>query len=381
MIGEKTQCKRFLVSDQILNPSFWDEYDFLWSNSNERSPFQSPAILKFFSSCFPGNVVGIKLVVDDRLIAAVILRNKNGTYSFLSDLKTDANFFVFHKDCTEDDFKFFFSGFLDIIKKEKWAVQLNNVASWADYMAVLLQCSAKSNLFFQSMDYSVCPVIKKDNPEEIKDLLYRSERVRVKANRLKGKLKAEFEVLTGNDELENWVQEYCNVHILRWRNTSTPSKFRDHDQRLFLLKCLEIWSKEKILVRYAAKVNDERIGFIIGLISGNSVISHALTFHPEHHKASPALALLLNVADFMIEKRLNILDFGYGNEQYKYFFANEELVLKRIFISGKANFSFIAKSKLIRLIKNNPRVYIFFRKNIKKYLYRNNDAKVKTGHT
>lgn len=381
MTGTEILYKRFLATDRTLSPSFWEDYEVLWNNSSEKSPFQSPGVLKFFSSLHPGAVAAVRLVVDDRLIAAVILRNRKGTYSFLSDLKTDANFFVFHKDCTEDDYKFFFSGFLDIIKKERWVVQLNNIAAWADYIEVLGQCGAGSNLFFQSMDYSVCPVIKKDSPEEIKALLYKSERVRVKANRLKGKLNAEFEVLTGNDDLEGWVQEYCNVHMLRWRNTSTPSIFRDHDRRLFLLKCLGIWSKEKILVRYAAKVNGQRIGFIIGLVSGNSVISHALTYHPEHHKASPALALLLNVADFMIEKRLNVLDFGYGNEQYKYFFANQELVLKRIFISGKSDFLFITKSKLIRMIKNNPRVYNFFRTKIKKYLYRNNDAKVKTGHT
>ena len=372
---------RNLIIDSTLDRLFWEEYALLWNNSKGKSPFQAPQILQFFSGKFAGRAIAIRLLDDQKLIGAVILKNDNGTYSFLSDLKTDANFFVFHKECSDGDIGFFFTGILEIIKKRNWAVMFNYVPSWADYMPMFEQCSTKSNLFFQAIDYSVCPVVKCNTPEEVLDIMKSSYSIRNVTNKLRTKLNAGIEVLTGDEDLENWVREFCISHILRWENTSTPSAFRNTDRQFFLLKCLRAWSADKILIRFAIKVNQQRVGFIVGLVENKSLVHHSTTFHPDYYKFSPAKGLLLTMAEWMVEKKLSILNFGDGNEKYKYSFANKEWVLKKVMISRKTNYSFVTKAKLINLIKRYPGVYSFYQMKIKKYLNRRRDAKIKTGNT
>jgi CelD/BcsL family acetyltransferase involved in cellulose biosynthesis len=147
----------------------------------------------------------------------------------------------------------------------------------------------------------------------------------------------------------------------KYVNTFCVSKCRPPG---FLLKCLSAWNAGNILIRFSIKVSHQRIGFITGLLENNSVIHHSTTFHPDYYKFSPAKALL-TMAEWMIEKKLSILNFGDGNEKYKYSFANKEWVLKKLMISRKTNYSFVAKTKLIKLIKNNSRVYSFYKKKLK----------------
>jgi hypothetical protein len=370
-------AERAVLADHALSPTFWNEYTGLWHNSRAKSPFQSPAILKYFSDMFANAVVAVRLVSKGQLIAAAILKRENGVYSFLSDLKSDTNFFVLHKDCSDEDIKFFFTGLFDIIKRQSWAVMLNRVSAWAEHMPLFEHCGIESNLFFQSMDYSVCPVLKCSTPEEIHNIISRTRTLRNNANNLKSKLNAEFEVLTGDEDLKNWVEEFCSSHILRWKNTSTPSVYRDAGRQLFLLRCLQSWIVDKVLVRFAVKVNSKRIGFHICLIEGDSLIGHSQTFHPAFHKLSPAKVLLLTIAEWMAENKLRVFDFGNGNEKYKYNYVNHELVLKKIFISNKTNFALVAKAKLIRWVKNNYLLYSFYQKGIKRFLNPGGNPKIK----
>lgn len=371
---------RNLIIERNLETPFWSDYSVLWQNSPDKSPFQSPALLHFFAQQFRGKSVAVNLEKNNKLFGSVILKIENDIYSFLSDLKTDANFFVFHRECLADDIAFFFSGLFDVIKKEGWVVMLNNVPAWASYTPLLEQQGAKSNLFFQSMSYSVSPAFISNDPQEIRRKLNRPQNARAKANKLRERFNAEFEVLTGDEDLEKWVEEFCNTHIKRWEKTSTPSQLSNKNRQLFLLECLKAWNTDKVLVRFSIKVNEQRIGFMIGLQSGNSLISHSLTYHPDYYKFSPVFALFPTIAEWIIGKGLNSLDFGDGNEQYKYYFSNQELVLKRVFISGKTNYSFVAKAKFIKFIRNNSSAYSFYQRKIKKYLKRNRDAKIKAGN-
>ena len=62
---------------------------------------------------------------------------------------------------------------------------------------------------------------------------------------------------------------------------------------------------------------------------------------------------------------LSVLDFGDGNEPYKYAVANAEHQLNRIFISEKTNLPFILKSKVIKWIKEHPKVYQYYALRVK----------------
>jgi hypothetical protein len=356
--------KKFSVQ-QSPDDRFWEEYAELWQCSEERSPFQSPEILKYFAGLGKEDVFAFQLHSEDKLAGAVLLKRDKKVYHFLSDRKTDANFFVFRRKATDEDIRLFFTSLLDTLKGSGFSLMLNNVPGWASYMPILVECGEKAGLFWQNLKYSVSPVIEGSTPEELGAIVKGSKEIRYKSNRLKNHHNAHFEVLTSGEDMEKWVDEFCQSHILRWKDTPTPSGYRKEQKQQFLLGCLQAWQRDGVLVRFAVKVKDRRVGFVIGLISGESLIHHSVTYHPEFQKMSPGKAVLLAMSEWMKENNARILDFGDGDEDYKYQFANKEHVLSRIFVAEKTSLAFILRTKSIKLVRSNAYLFKLYRDRIK----------------
>jgi hypothetical protein len=320
--------------------------------------------LEYFSN-ISENVVAVQLINDEKLLGAFVLRKNNNSYSFLSDLKSDFNFFVIHRDCAEKDLEFFFTSFFMETRRRQWKLTLNNVPDWAPYMSLFESCGAKSKLYFKKIEYSVCPTIEGNENETAFDIVNHSRQYRYSVNRLKSQLNAEFEVLTGDQYMEEWANAFFDAHILRWKDTSTPSKFESSDYREFVLKCLKAWSEQKVLVRFAIVVEQKRIGFVIGLLETGKLIHHSTTFHPEYRRYGAGKAVIFAMTKWMLENNLSVLDFGSGDEEYKFVLANKTQTTSRIFVSSKTALIFILKTKMIEAIKNRPNLYKFYQEKIK----------------
>jgi hypothetical protein len=355
--------KKFVI-EEAPGDVFWKKYAELWNSSKDKSAFKAPLLLKYFSK-ISDNVVAVQLVDDERFLGAFVLYKKKNNYFFLSDLKSDFNFFVFHSDCTENDLEFFFTSFFKEAGRRHWKLTLNNVPDWAPYMKLFESCGSKSNLYFKKIDYGICPAIEGNDEETAFDIVNHSRQYRYSINRLKSQLNAEFEVLTDDQHLEEWANEFFEAHILRWKDTSTPSKFESSEYREFVLKCLKAWSEQKILVRFSIVVEQRRIGFVIGLLETGKLIHHSTTFHPEYRRYGAGKAVIFAMTKWMLENDLNVLDFGSGDEEYKFVLANKTQTISRIFISSKTALSFILKAKLIAAIKDRPNLYKFYREKIK----------------
>lgn len=349
---------------------FWEKFTVLWQKSGDRSPFKSPHILQYFAGNVKSQVVVFQFFQDDDLRGVILLKENKGTYTFLSDIKTDVNFFVLDRSCTPEDERQFFEYFLKTIEREKWSVILNNQPSWARYMPVFEAAGKSSGLFWLHFAYSVCPIAVDETAEGLFGRINSSRELRYRVNKLKKQESAEFEVLTDGTDLDRWVEEFCQAHILRWADTPTPSAFRNPERCTFLRDCLHAWNADGILVLFSVKVARGRVGFVVGLMEENSLVHHSTTFHPDYWKYSPGKALIHFMAEWMKEQKINMLDFGDGNEPYKYDVANREHILNRIFISGKNRLPFIAKAKLIKFIKDRPRIYQWYQIKLKS-MYRN----------
>lgn len=355
----------YTVTHGKPDDDFWDKYARLWQNSRDRSPFKSPHILRYFSERVQDRMAVFQYLKQGELLGTILLKENRGVYTFLSDLKTDVNFFVLDQRCSEMEEKEFFGYFLQTVAREKWSVILNNQPSWAHYMPAFEVVGQASGLFWMSFNYSVCPIVEADSPQALFDLINGSRELRYRVNKLKKQENAEFEVLTDDTDLEHWVEEFCQAHVLRWANTPTPSAFRDPERGRFLLDCLHAWNQDGILVRFAVKVARGRVGFVVGLREENSLIHHSTTFHPDYWKFSPGKALIHFMGQWMRDNGLRLLDFGDGNEPYKYDVANREHILGRIFISSRHNLPFIAKAKMIKAVKEHPRIYQFYQNRLK----------------
>jgi hypothetical protein len=350
---------RNLIIQKEFDENFWNRYTGLWLESSIRSPFQSPAILKYFCTV-SDSVLSFLLIIDDKLMGGVLFKLEKGRYTFLSDHKTDTNYFTFHKDCSGDDIAFFHNSFLKIIKKNNWNFELNYQPD-DDEKHLLINRGKSIGLHVDDIPYSVCPLIAGDTPEGFFRIISGSSRFKIAAGKTK-KNDGVFEVLTGSEDIDQWHEEFCNAHIERWENTDTPSRYKNKELRIFLLGCLNAWSKDKVLLRFSLKIDDKRIAFVIGLLQSPSMIHHSHTYLPGYQKLSPGTALIYNIAEWMASNNLKVFDFGYGDEKYKFELSNREIKLHRIFISHKMNYPFRIKTNIIRTVKENPKLYKLYQK-------------------
>ena len=353
------------VSYTQPDTSFWHQYTRLWANSIERSPFQAPQLLQYFSSQLNEPPAIVQYQIDGELMAATLFKQGKKEVNFLSDLKTDHNSFVIHRKCTPEQIKTYFRLFLEKVQEEKWALLLNNQPMWASYTDYFEGALQESGLFWEQLSYSVCPVIEADSPKDLFARINGSREFRYRVNRLKNQQQAVFEALTDDQDLDEWTDQFCDAHIRRWDDTSTPSAFMDPERILFYKGCLQAWQKQGLLVRFSVCTGDKRIGFVVGLRQEETIVHHNTTFDPDFKKYSPGIAIIHFMAEWMMTQQMHILDFGDGNESYKYSVANKEHALSRIFISNNSNISFILKAKLIKNVRNNPKIFEFYRSKVK----------------
>ncbi|MCB9284861.1 MAG: GNAT family N-acetyltransferase [Lewinellaceae bacterium] len=344
---------------------FWEQYSTLWANSPNPSPFQAPQLLRFFDGHPEVDTIAVQYFVDGELMAAALFKKRKKQVQFLSDLKTDHNFFVIDRRCTPEQTRDFFRQFLEKLKKEKWALLLNNQPMWAPYMGLFLEELQESSLFGEHLPYSVCPIVEADSPEDLFERINGSREFRYRVNRLKKQQDAVFEALTQDEDLERWIDQFCDAHIRRWDGTPTPSAFLDPSRKDRFSGCLHAWQAQGILVRFSVRIGDQRVGFVVGLRQGNTLVHHNTTFDPDFKKFSPGIALIHFMGEWMKEQQMHILDFGDGNETYKYSIANKEHELSRIFISDPSNLRFILKTKMIKSVRNNSKLFDFYRDKIK----------------
>lgn len=356
---------KYTLDFKTPNEAFWLRYAKLWQTSMHPSSFQSPSILEYFAGRNPENLAIFTCEHKEELLGVALFRRDNKVLSFLSDMKTDANFFILHRDCTDDMVRKFFEHLLQSLRKHKLAIMLNHKPSWARYMPILEEVIHTAAMYRLQLEYSVCPIAEAETPDALFKEVSSSRNTRYKVNKFQKLPEAGFEALTDDSDMDQWVEDFCDAHVLRWAPTPTPSSYRFPDRREFLKSCLRAWHKDGALVRFAIKTGGKRIGLMAGLREGETLIYHAPTFHPDHSDCSPGRVLIYYITQWMAEQELRILDFGDGNEPYKYYVASKDFVLRRIFISGKYNAPFILKTQFIKTIRNHQGAYSVYQNKLK----------------
>jgi len=357
------------ISYTCPDQSFWSEYTDLWENSIHRPVFKSPHYIQFLAKKFEDSLAIYRFYREGKLRGASFFVRDGNEYRLLTDIKADHNFFVLHQSLALEDIADFIKGLLAAIKKENWAVSMHVQPAWASYMEVFEKVAESSGLFFDVAQHTVCPVLEEATPKDLYDKLNSSRELRYRVNRIKSQLNGEFEILTGDEDMEDWVRKFCLLHQKRWEGTDTPSRYADEESRRFLQNCLQSWVQDQTLVRFSVKVGGERVAFVICLLQQNQLVHHSTAYDDEYYKYSPGKALILTIAEWMKDHGQNILDFGEGAEPYKYAYANKELVLNQISISSYSNIPFILKVKVKKALRKkivkNPGLKKFYNEKIR----------------
>ncbi len=355
------ECRIF---PELPDDDFWNTYAQLWKNCLHQSVFQSPSFIKTLAIRFKESILLFQCTKGEALVAAVFFRKIKNTYYFLSDVKTDHNFFVIDRQLREQEIEQIFASFFDLIRQKKLAFVLNKQPSWATYMPIFERLGNESKLFWGNRVQTLCPVLEQENPQAFFKKINKTK-LRYQFNRLKKQQGAVYEVFTDDECLEEWVQGFCQVHIRRWDNTSTPSDYRAPQERQYLLEIFQSWADDGILRRFSILIGDQRIAFNVCLQQNDHLIGHSQTYDPKYFRYSPGRALMIYIGKWMVSHDMSKLDFGVGNEGYKSFFSTKNLEVHRVGVAHPSNTRFILRTKMDHWIRKNKTLIAFYRKQIK----------------
>jgi hypothetical protein len=348
-----------LVHYAALEEDFWDRYRKLWTNSLQKSPFQSPNFLRsLIGHDQIGEVICYQFFIDDNLRGSAFFQKRKGVYQFLSDIRTDHNFFILHQDCPAEEIRQFFTTFFQAVREARWTLTLNYQPIRSGYWKIQEEVMRQEKFFLEYFQYSVYPVMDSPSPEALAKRLTKSKSTKYYKNKLNKEHGAEFEVLRGEEDLDAWTQEFADAHIRRWGITNTPSEYNDPACIQLFKDAMRAWIKDGILYRFAIKTNEgKRIAFCVCMDEEDSFLYHTQTYDLDFSDYRLGTVLLSFLGEWMGEKGFSRLDFGDGDESYKFRYANEELPLNRVFIAPYYQVVYILKAKVIKFVRQNDELY------------------------
>lgn len=338
--------------DEKPDSSFWDSYDNLWWSSKNRSPFQAPAYMASLANQFMGNLAVFKMEKRNHLLGAVLFRKEEDVYHLLSDVRSDHNYFIIHEACTDCEIREFYQNLFRHLRKLRSQIFLKNIPSWTRDVDILLHEIKHSKMPRYLSKQKVCMVLNVNQPEEVSKFLLESKDIRERERKLIRHHHPVFEILTGEEDLETWLDGYFELHRLRWDPTDTPSKYNDEEQREMMRRAMHAWIDDGVVVRFSIRIGTHRIAYSICLLHGKTLIHHTTAFDMDFKKYSPGRVLLLTMAKWMKDHGYLVLDFGEGGESYKQSLTNQTLPLYSIRLSPPEKIGFIIKARLMDDLKN-----------------------------
>ncbi len=359
-----------VITYGMPKPGFWEAYQELWRESLYHPAFQAPHYLKALAEANEGKVITYQSSQDGQLVGAALFKQEGKRCRFLSDLLSGQNFFVLRQGLGEASIKAFLALLLQSAKREKWAMVLNMQPAWASYMPAFREACRHSGLFWATVPFAACPVLEMEDGAAVAQHLGRSAHLRKKMNQLLRRHEVTFEVLSGDEDLDAWLESYFRWHVFRWKDSPTPSNYSNPQARALFAACLRGWIEDGLAVRFALRTSKgERITLCIGLRQENTLVDYYEVYNHEYARYTPSKGILLFIGEWMKTQGLNTLDMGYGDYQYKYEFTNKDLQLHRFYLSSYFNLPLVFKAKVEKAYRERPRLMAFYRK-IKHFIKR-----------
>lgn len=243
------------ISYAYPDPEFWQNIR-TWENSLNNPVFKSPHYIKYLANRFKKELAIYKFVEGGELKGVVFFRKFGNEYRLLTDVKADHNFFVIRKRLYSGTTEQFFQVLFAAIRKENWALVLRVQPILGFLHAGLYQSRANRACSGMWPNVRFVRCWKKKRPKELFDKLNSSRELRYQVDRIKSQLNGEYEILTGDEDLKEWVKKFCELHRQRWTGTGSPSRYEDSEEEKFLENCLKSWIDDEALVRFAVKVGE-----------------------------------------------------------------------------------------------------------------------------
>jgi CelD/BcsL family acetyltransferase involved in cellulose biosynthesis/GNAT superfamily N-acetyltransferase len=129
--------------------------------------------------------------------------------------------------------------------------------------------------------------------------------------------------LTDGQVIAGYLDVFFDQHVARWNSTDTPSLFLDSANRAFYRELVAAMDGSGWILLTVLEVLGKVVAFHFGFEYGNKLLWYKPSFEIELAKRSPGEALLKELLDYAVARRLDELDFTVGDEPFKMRFANQ----------------------------------------------------------
>lgn len=311
----------------------------LWRTSAHPSAFAAPEVLLQLAheatraGSLPLAVRGLDAAGQTRALWPLV-RDPQGRAGFLQQGICDHATALYHPEVASVDLA---EGLVEALANAApTSLYLANLTSWENTREAAERALTAAGWHHRAFAASSNPVLHEPpGPDLVARLTshVRGKSLRNYANRLAREAGYAFEARVDDDDLEAWVDAFCDCHDWRWSRTDTPSEFKDPDARRTFARLVCAWQRAGVLVRCAIRLGEKRIAFAVVLHSGDRLVYHRIAHSPAFEKTAATTVLIRNIVLWMAEDGQTTLDFGIGSEAYKFRFANQDQRLARIYAS------------------------------------------------
>jgi CelD/BcsL family acetyltransferase involved in cellulose biosynthesis len=346
-------------------------YSNLFKEDTMASPFRSPA----FMHCIlqkehqAGYTVLLVCGYDgEKLVALLPLRKRGNIFSNIWEEEGDHTAFVYHNELRPQEI----TGGIDAVLSAypKAGFVLKNMPYWTAEAHILNEHLNKVRIC-RLLESWPAPILSAEGEEQPAEALRKAvnkSNLRNYGNRLAKQPGYAFEILTGNEDLIGWAEEFMQHHRTRWNPTPTPSEFNSPQRCSYFIEKLSAWQQDGVLIRFAVKLGDQRIAMCVALNCGKRLIYHYITHDVQHEQSRAASVLIRLIGLWMADNGYEVLDFGVGGENYKYQFINKDCKVLRLYALHPNDWNNRMKLHLDILIRENKTAGEIWNKVVNRFL-------------
>lgn len=180
---------------------------------------------------------------------------------------------------------------------------------------------------------SSCPIVQVEGcREEVQKKINKQKTLRNCINRLKRIGDLEYGCAKDVEEGLCYVDSFFQLHINRWKDTITPSKFYKEHQRQFYRQLVRTLGDKGWLHLAYLNLNDVPIALIFGFEYNGSLSVHRTVYDSFYFKYSVGRMIVRYAVQYCLDNGLKNLDLLAGAEEYKGYITNDVLRTQQIHI-------------------------------------------------
>jgi len=206
-----------------------------------------------------------------------------------------------------------------------WSIaRLRNIPAGSATARFLPGACRTAGLWLLRGPDEICPALVNDGTEPTPADFLGKYRVRRASNALRRMGHFEVRDIGTIEEAKAHLPDFFEQHILRWKDTATPSLFHDHANRRFYERLVENLLPAGYLLFSVAELDGRPIAYHFGFDFGGRVLWYKPSYDKAFSARSPGSTIIEHLIGHVVKRGRRELDFTVGAEPFKQRYSNNE---------------------------------------------------------